>query len=243
MKLHASPRLNPELEGFSLHPDLFREVFAHAKPIGHHEDAKSLNLGFGFLYYGLVRAVRPQHILVIGSGYGFSVVCLALGLKDNGKGQLSFIDPSYSLLKNGPFKTIGGVGFWDEPEKVTAHFQRFGVEDIVRHYKQRSDEFFPSYGVQGLPPIDLAFIDGSHAYKDVRYDFLQVLAQAKKNTYIFLHDTNIYIREILQHAGVKKWLATLRRQPELFELIDFPFASGVALVRVRQANAWKLMVS
>ncbi|MGQ9921848.1 MAG: class I SAM-dependent methyltransferase [Desulfobacca sp.] len=238
----ASSHLYHASEVFSLHPDLLREVFSHAKPIGHYEDAKTLNLGFGFLYYGLVRALRPQHVLVIGSGYGFSVVCLALGLKDNGKGQLSFIDPSYSLLKDGPFKTIGGVGFWSEPEKVTAHFRRFGVEEIVRHYKKRSDEFFPDYATLGLPPIDVAFIDGSHAFKDVRYDFLQVLAQARKNTYIFLHDTNIYVREILQHAGVKKWLTNLRRQPGLFELVDFPFASGVALVRVRQANAWKKMV-
>ena len=243
MKLKASPHLYPEPDVFSLQPEVLREVFASAKPFGHHEDARTLNLGFGFLYYGLVRALRPQHVLVIGSGYGFSVVCLALGLKDNGKGQLSFIDPSYSLLKNGPFKTIGGVGFWDEPEKVAAHFGRFGVAEIVRHYKKRSDEFFPEYAALGLPPIDVAFIDGSHAFKDVRYDFLQVLAQSKKNTYIFLHDTNIYIREILQHAGVKKWLANLRRQPDLFELIDFPFASGVALVRVRQANAWKQIVA
>ncbi len=239
MSITLPKRLAFEQEGFSLTPDLLREVFVQARPFGHHEDAKTLNLGFGFLYYGLVRVLRPQHVLVIGSGYGFSVVCLALGLKDNGKGQLSFIDPSYSLLKNGPFKTIGGVGFWDDPDRVRAHFRRFGVEELVTHYKKRSDEFFPTYGELGLPPIDVAFIDGSHAYKDVRYDFLQVLARARKNTYIFLHDTNIYIREILQHAGVKKWLATLRRQPELFEIVDFPFSSGVALVRVRQAQAAK----
>ncbi len=228
-----------EGNGFSLNSGLLQEIFTYAKPFGHHEDPKNLNLGFGFLYYGLVRLLRPQHIVVIGSGYGFSVVCLALGLKDNGKGRLSFVDPSYSLLKNGPFRTIGGVGFWDDPGKVVAHFRRFGVEHLVTHYKVRSDEFFPAYGDQGLPPIDLAFIDGSHSYKDVRYDFLRILERSRKNTYILLHDTNIYIREILHHAGVKKWLNTIRRQKELFELIDFPFSSGVAIVRVCQADAWK----
>jgi hypothetical protein len=48
--------------------------------------------------------------LVIGSGYGFTVVCLALGIKDNGSGSLTFVDPSYLLLRDGPFKTIGGTG-------------------------------------------------------------------------------------------------------------------------------------
>ena len=79
---------------FSLDPILLREILDHAKPLGHNEKPDNLNLGFGFLYYGLVRALRPRHIVVIGSGFGFSVVCLALGLKDNGQGQLSFVDPS-----------------------------------------------------------------------------------------------------------------------------------------------------
>ena len=113
------------------------------------------------------------------------------------------------------------------------------MENIVTHYKMRNDEFFPSYQNLNLPPIDLAFIDGSHAYKDVKYDFVKVLEQSHKNTYIFLHDTNIYLRELIKHAGVKKWLKFIKRQEENFEVIDFPFSSGVALVRVLDPSAWK----
>ena len=88
----TSPKIR-EAE-FSLHPERLRSIFQHARPWGHHEAATELNLGFGFLYYGLVRTLRPQHVLVIGSGFGFSVVCLALGLKDNSEpGHLSFVDP------------------------------------------------------------------------------------------------------------------------------------------------------
>ncbi len=228
-----------EQESISLNSGILKDIFTFAKPFGHKEDAKSLNLGFGYLYYGLARTLRPQHTLVIGSGYGFSVVCFALGIKDNGRGNLSFIDPSYSLLKNGPFKTIGGVGFWDNEAKVKSHFQRFEVDHLIRHYKMRSDEFFPLYETMQLAPLDLAFIDGSHAYKDVKYDFIKVLERSKKNTYILLHDSNIYIREILQHSGVKKWLNTIKVYKEFFEVIDFPFSSGMAIVRVRKANAWK----
>jgi hypothetical protein len=113
--------------GFSLNARLLEDILAHAKPLGHREDAAALNLGFGFVYYGLVRALRPEHVLVIGSGYGFSVVCLALGLKDNGAGSLTFVDPSYSLLRNGPTKTIGGVNFWSDPAQVHAHFAQLNV--------------------------------------------------------------------------------------------------------------------
>jgi hypothetical protein len=223
---------------FSLSMDLIQRVFEHAKPLGHNESQADMNLGFGFLYYGLVRSLRPGHILVIGSGFGFSVICLAMGLKDNQKGRLSFVDPSYSLLKDGPFKTIGGKDNWSDPEAVRARFARFGVEDIVTHYKMTSQEFFASYKERKLPEIHLGFIDGSHAFDDVRADFLGVYQHCLKNSYILMHDTNIYIRELLNHAGVKRWLKLVQEQKDMFEAVDFPFDSGVALVRVKCKKDW-----
>ena len=152
----------------SLQPDVLRDIFKHARPLGHNEAPSELNLGFGFMYYGLARALRPQHVLVIGSGFGFSVVCLALGLKDNADlGRLSFVDPSYSVFTHGPLRTVGGTAQWDDPQKVRAHFARFGVEHLVTHYKQTSAQFFATEATR-LPTIDMAFIDGSHAYADER---------------------------------------------------------------------------
>jgi len=235
--LQPNPQDAPQ---FSLDPAMLQEILAHARPLGHGEDAPNLNLGFGFLYYGLARALRPKHVLVIGSGYGFSVVCLALGLKDNGRGSLSFVDPSYSVFRDGPMRTVGGTGQWDDPQKVRAHFRRFGVERLVTHFKLASADFFADYAERGLPAIDLAFVDGSHSYADVRHDFLAVLRRSRRNSYILLHDTNIYVRELVRHAGVKRWLKAIARDKESFEVIDFPFASGVALVRVLRDGPWDI---
>jgi hypothetical protein len=222
------------MQGFTLDSTVIAKILTDAKPMGHHEDAESLNLGFGFLYYGVVRVLRPKHTLVIGSGFGFSVVCLGLGLKDNNRGKLTFVDPSYSLLKHGPFKTIGGRGKWEEPENVREHFAGFGVDQICTHYKLSSEEFFSAYKDLALPKIDLAFIDGHHGFKQVRHDFLQTMLRSRRNSYIFLHDTNIIVREMLHHSGVKRWLKRIRRQIDYFDVIDFPFSSGVALVRLRR---------
>jgi len=191
------------------------------------------------VYYGLVRALRPRHVLVIGSGFGFSVVCLALGLKDNDRGRLTFVDPSYSVFKDGPFRTVGGTAQWNDPHQVQAHFRRFGVERIVTHHKLTSAQFFAGYDAGRLPAIDVAFIDGSHAYADVRDDFVNVLRRAARNSYILLHDTNIYVRELVRHAGVKRWMKVIARHRDDFEVIDFPFASGVAIVRVLRGGAWE----
>ncbi len=224
---------------FSLNSLVLRDIFHHAKPMGHHQEANSLNLGFGFIYYGVVRALRPKHTVVIGSGYGFSVVCLALGIRDNGFGSLTFVDPSYSLLKDGPFKTVGGRGSWNDSESVQSHFERFSVSHIVTHYRQTSEDFFNNYEATKLSGIDVAFIDGAHDFNHVRHDFLEVLKRSKTNTYIFLHDSNIYIREMLRHAGVKRWLKILEKNEKAFQIIDFPFSSGVALIRVLEPTAWK----
>lgn len=223
---------------FSLDDLMLNQILHHARPLGHNEDRNSLNLGFGFLYYGLVRSLRPRQVLVIGSGFGFSVVCLALGLRDNAEGSLIFVDPSYSVLTDGPLRTVGGTSQWSDPAKVKAHFGRFGVEDIVTHYKQTSGEYFAGHA--SLPTIDIAFIDGNHSYADVRQDFISVLRHTRANSYILLHDTNIYIRELVRHAGVKRWLRVLDRHEGCFQIVDFPFSSGVAVVRVTRDGAWQL---
>ncbi len=226
-----------ETRQFSLDPAVLSDILRHARPLGHNEDRETLNLGFGFIYYGLIRALRPKHVMVVGSGFGFSVVCLALGLRDNRRGRLTFVDPSFSIFRDGPFRTIGGQSQWEDPDKVREHFTRFGIEDIVTHHKLTSEEMFQCYDALALPPIDVAFIDGNHSYKNVSRDFTATVARARKNAYILLHDTNIYLRELVRHAGVKRWLNELSALDDEFEVLDFPFASGLAVVRLLQDPA------
>ena len=223
---------------FSLDVQTLGDILHHARPLGHHEDAANLNLGFGFLYYGLIRALRPAHIAVIGSGFGFSVVCLALAAKDNGFGQVSFVDPSYSVVRDGLLRTVGGTAQWDDPEKVASHFARFGVSEQVTHHKRTSAEFFGAWDDLDLPKIDVAFIDGNHSFAEVRHDFIEVMRHTHRNSYILMHDTNLYVRELVGHAGVKRFLRIVRSDPDCFEVVDFPFSSGVALVRVLRDGPW-----
>jgi predicted O-methyltransferase YrrM len=233
----------PEPASFSLTPPAINAIFRYARPLGHAEQRDQANLGFGFVYYGLVRSLRPKHVVVIGSGFGFSVVCLALGLKDNGRGRLSFVDPSYSVITDGPFKTIGGTSQWSDPEKVRRHFARFGVGELVTHYRMRSEDFFAQYPTSGLGPVDLAFIDGSHAFDDVKHDFIECARYGGRNAYLLLHDTNIYLREMVRHAGVKRWLKSVRGARDAFELVDLPLSSGLAIVRVLTDESWQCLSS
>ncbi len=44
---------------------------------------------------------------------------------------------------------------------------------------------------------------------------------------------------MLGHAGVKRFLQELKNEPDFFEIIDFPFSSGVALIRLLKEKIWK----
>ena len=63
--------------------------------------------------------------------------------------------------------------------------------------------------------------------------------RSRKHSYIFLHDTNLYVREIIRNAGVRKWFMGVKNRKDLFECIDFPFSSGVAMVHVLEDDAWR----
>jgi hypothetical protein len=53
------------LQGFSLDSDTIGKIFQLAKPLGHNEKPDNANLGFGFLCCGMVRAVQPEHALMV----------------------------------------------------------------------------------------------------------------------------------------------------------------------------------
>ena len=95
--------------------EVIRDIFQHAKPFGHNEKPENFNLGFGFLYYGVVRAVRPNHVLVIGSGFGFTQ---------------SYQFPSWSQtgLWYQPWDTYGLTGFQTYmPQSTTPYGYTIGV--------------------------------------------------------------------------------------------------------------------
>ncbi len=134
---------------------------------------------FGAIGLGPGQPLAPMQLLWINL---VTDIFPALGLRDNGSGALTFVDPSYSLLQHGPLHTVGGTGQWDDPQRTREHFRRFGVERLVTHYKQTSEAFFADYQTRGLPPIDVAFIDGNHSYASVRHDFRAVLRRARPNS-------------------------------------------------------------
>ena len=94
--------------------------------MGHNQRAADLNLGLGWLYYGLARVIRPARAVVIGSWRGFVPLIVGRALQDNLEGgEVTFIDPS--LVDD----------FWQDAGAVSRYFARLSVRNIRHHLQER----------------------------------------------------------------------------------------------------------
>ncbi len=204
----------------------------HTCTPGLSQEASADDLGFGNLYYALVRMLRPRHVLVIGSGYGFSPAIMALALRDNGLGHLSFVDPSMDGDRDGLNSAHGGTGQWDTPEAAAQHFSCAGVPTgIVTHYKETNQQFFSHWAERGLPPIDLALIDGAHDEGNASYDLAMVMEHLQLPAYVLMHDVTHFLNRT-GHMGVT---AVLERAVAAgAESVVFPGTAGLALLRIKE---------
>lgn len=229
---------------FSINDKTIRDIANKTLPSFQNIDAATLNIGFGYIYYGLVRTLRPKNIVVIGSKAGFSPIMFGLGVKDNegygiGKircyhtetvckefGKVFFVDPSYSIDRNDPNHWYG-IGTWDEPEKVKELWNSFDIGDVISHYKMTSEEFFND--VNCPQKIDMIYIDGDHSYDGIKNDIELYSKKMDCNGIILAHDVDPQIRELIPDAGGD--LAINDLSEDLYEKLRLPIFPGLVLIR------------
>ncbi|MEO8362550.1 MAG: class I SAM-dependent methyltransferase [Vicinamibacteria bacterium] len=194
--------------------------------MGHGQRSADGNLGAGFVYYGLARAMRPTRALVIGSWRGFVPLVLGKALLDNAEsGEVLFIDPS--LVDD----------FWTDAARVTEHFCRFGVTN-VRHFPMTTQAFAASEEFASLKDIGLLFIDGLHTAEQVRYDYEAFLTKLTSGAVVIFHDSHvvrtsrIYGDDRPYEQRVKDLMDSLRQDPSL-DLLDLPVGNGFTILRRR----------
>lgn len=200
---------------------LFRDP-AQAQ-MGHAQRVEDLNLGLGWLYYGLARVLRPEVAVVIGSYRGFVPMVLGRALADNGGGVVHFIDPS--LVDD----------FWRDAAAVEAHFARHGLANI-RHYRMTTQEFVECGACRGLAPAGIVFIDGYHTEEQARFDHEAFRGRLADDAVVLFHDSirvrtsRIYGEDRAYTHSVKRYMDELKRDP-LLQVLDLPYGDGVTLVR------------
>lgn len=195
--------------------------------MGHGQRAEDQNLGLGWVYYALVRVLRPQSIVSIGSWRGFVPMVLGKALADNGEGgEVIFIDPS--MVDD----------FWKDPAAVTGHFAAHGLSNI-RHFMNTTQEFIDTDAYRAIRPVGMLFVDGYHSAEQARFDHEAFRDKLTDDGIVLFHDS-VWVRTTTMYGPdrhydhrVVDYMDELKKDPSL-QVFDLAFAGGVTLVqRVR----------
>lgn len=206
--------------------DWIRELFTDPAQalMGQAQRVEDLNLGLGWIYYGLARVARPARVVVIGSYRGFAPLVFARALADNGEGgRVTFIDPS--MVDD----------FWRDPASVRAHFAAHGL-DNVDHHCMTTQDFVESTDYRELGDVGILLVDGYHSEAQARFDHESFAGHLGSDGYALFHDS---VREFLSPIygydnqyvhDVYRYMDTLRRDPA-YEVLTLPFDQGLCMVR------------
>ncbi|MBI5835229.1 MAG: class I SAM-dependent methyltransferase [Armatimonadetes bacterium] len=136
-----------------------------------------LNYERGPLLYALVASRRPRTILEIGTARGYSTLCMAWALHDVGiNGRIYTVDCGPATARR-----EWAVDWHDGqgPHLVNASRAEVWAQVARREWLGRIETLHGrASGCLGRwrgPRVDLAYIDGGHAYDDARHDLYSIL--------------------------------------------------------------------
>lgn len=203
--------------------NLFRDPALAA--MGHAQRPERLDLGLGWIYYGLARLARPQRVVVIGSHRGFAPMVFARALADNEEGgRVVFVDPS--MVDD----------FWTDPSRVKSHFAEQGLDNID-HHLSTTQAFAGSTAWHQLErTVGIVLVDGYHTEEQARIDHEVFEPLVVPGGFCLFHDSvrertsRIYGEDRPYRHTVKRYMDTLRADPA-FEVLALPFGDGLCIVR------------
>lgn len=196
-----------------------KETFAPDGGAEREHNAQEGSAGFGSIHYSLVRNLRPERVLVIGSRYGYVPSMIGLALKANGVGTIDFVDANYSDSVHGFNLAFGGVENWSgEPGEK---FSSFGLGEVINLHVMRSSEFFAQCDAR----YGYIYLDGDHSYEGCKYDFEQSLKVVAAGALLVLHDVAVN----QEGFGVNQLF--LEIEENLYNKILIPAWPGLGIVQ------------
>lgn len=204
----------------------FIRYFAR-EDVWHHQDISKGGLGYGWVHYSLIRLLRAEKVLCVGSRWGFIPAVCALACKDGDYGMVDFVDAGFDMddYDKVAGKHWGGQGFWKKcnPKK---YFGKFGLEEYIFLYTMTSKEYASKYKNK---KYDYIHIDGDHSYEGVKLDFELFWKRLRKGGFLAIHDVfspdkdgNVY--------GTRKFWEEIKNSGK-YRLIEIKEDPGVGIIQ------------
>ena len=179
-----------------------------------------------WILYGLVRTLKPDVCVEIGSARGKSACYIGRALVDNGKGRLYAIDPHAKTDWNDSNSV-------DTFQAMQSNMESVGVKAYVEILRETSER-----AAQGWSrSIDLIFIDGDHSYEGVKRDWTLFIPHVTPFGLVVFHDTAWEIDPVSwreyarEDMGVPRFVEELRHAG--YPIITFPKDCGLSIVQAQ----------
>jgi predicted O-methyltransferase YrrM len=176
-----------------------------------------------WVLYGLVRALRPDVCVEIGSARGKSACYIAMALEENNRGKLYAIDPHTTTDWNDT-QTVDSFSI------IQRNLHFVGVSPRVELIRKLSPDAASSWNQK----IDLLFVDGDHSYEGVRQDWELFRPHMSKFGVVAFHDTAWEVAAVDENIrrsdmGVPRLVDELRQ--EGYPVITLPNDCGLSIVQ------------
>jgi predicted O-methyltransferase YrrM len=183
---------------------------------------RAFNTGMGqsaWLLHGLVRSLRPEVCVEIGSAQGWSACHIGLALRENFAGHLHAIDPHLPTA-------------WNDQQSVQSlpilqrNLHQLGLAPQVTIVRKTSAEAARDW----TQPIDFLLIDGDHSYEGVKADWDLFSPFLRPFGVAVFHDTTWGLHGVNRaDMGVPRFVEELRRTG--YPVITIDRDCGLSLVQ------------
>lgn len=170
--------------------------------------------GHKYFGYDLVRNLKPEKIVELGTHLGCSLFSLAQAAHD-GKLRIQ-LDAIDTWLGDKHSSLYSENIFLRVQEIKKACYPKVNINLIRKTFDQASKDYHDN-------SIDLLHIDGLHTYKAVKHDYCTWFSKVKQDGIILLHDT-----------AVKKWgfgiYKFFDQIKESFKTMEFTHSYGLGVI-------------
>jgi predicted O-methyltransferase YrrM len=193
----------------------------------------------GRFLYSFVRLIRPRLALETGCYIGYSTLCIAQALQENGGGHLHSFDlftelPDYESPVLGPQTNALTV--------ARGHLDEAGLGPRVTFHPGDSSATIAREFAGAEPAFDFAFIDGDHSIRGCLKDWAAVDRLIAPGGFVLLHDT---VPDRCAWLGPRYLIEELAvRAPSQYQWVNLPSPEGFGIAVIQKkaaglAPTWK----
>lgn len=188
------------------------------------------DLGYGWVYFALARALDARSALIIGSGRGFSVACIGLALDGKAASEVTLVDPGYTEWAVDKKVIDHACGLWHHDDDALLHFrEKLGLHNI-KFFLLRSDDALKKF-INARKFFDLIIIDGDHSYDQSLRDVKEALQVLGPTGIIIAHDSFC-----AEWPGVSAAIETLILEHPELDRITIPNYPGITMIQRRPST-------